>query len=60
MEGVKKKLENKGFIGNAPIEIVEKEKERFSLLTEKKAKIAAGIERIRGIRENETEKKHPA
>ncbi|MBI5560448.1 MAG: valine--tRNA ligase [Deltaproteobacteria bacterium] len=47
---VDKKLGNRDFTANAPSAIVEKERGRLSLLMEKKVKLEAGAERIRGLR----------
>ena len=48
--GVAKKLSNPEFTEKAPAEVVEKDRNRLEALTEKKAKLAAGLERIRSIR----------
>ena len=49
--GVAKKLSNPEFTDKAPAEIVEKDRARLEALTEKKAKLATGLERIRSIRQ---------
>ncbi|CAG1065351.1 valyl-tRNA synthetase [uncultured bacterium] len=48
--GVAKKLSNPEFTDKAPAEIVEKDRARLEALTEKKAKLSTGLERIRSIR----------
>ncbi|MFQ5735499.1 MAG: valine--tRNA ligase [Thermodesulfobacteriota bacterium] len=50
LEGVQKKLSNEKFTSRAPAEVVEKERARLAGLIEKKAKLNAGLERIRGIK----------
>ncbi|MDP2690404.1 MAG: class I tRNA ligase family protein, partial [Deltaproteobacteria bacterium] len=50
LEGVRKKLSNESFTAKAPADVVEKERARLTALLEKKAKLEAGLERIRGIK----------
>ncbi len=50
LEGVRKKLSNESFTAKAPADVVEKERARLPALLEKKAKLEAGLERIRGIK----------
>ena len=49
--GVAKKLSNPEFTDKAPAEIVEKDRARLEALTEKKAKLSTGLERIRSIKQ---------
>lgn len=49
-EGVEKRLSSESFVGKAPADVVEKERARLNGLQEKKAKLAEGIERIRGMK----------
>ena len=48
--GIQKKLANEDFLGKAPKEVVEKERQRLTALLEKKIKLEAGVERIRSLR----------
>ncbi len=50
LEGVEKKLSNVNFTAKAPVDVVEKERARQAGLLEKKAKLEAGLERIKGIK----------
>ncbi|MBI5599906.1 MAG: valine--tRNA ligase [Deltaproteobacteria bacterium] len=50
LAGVEGKLGNGDFLNNAPASVVEKEKEKMASLLEKKVKIGAGLERIRGLK----------
>jgi len=50
LAGVESKLGNESFASRAPAEVVEKERARLASLIEKKSKLEAGLERIRGIR----------
>ncbi len=45
-QGIQKKLDNPGFVANAPADVVEKEKERLTELQENIAKIEAALRRL--------------
>lgn len=47
--GVENKLTNESFISRAPAEVVLKEKARLAALLEKRSKLEAGLERMKGI-----------
>ncbi len=49
LSGVEKKLSNEEFLKKAPGEVVEKERVRLKSLTEKRARIEEGLERIKGF-----------
>jgi valyl-tRNA synthetase len=47
--GVEKKLANKGFLSNAPAEVVEKEKAKLNTMQEERDQLAALRERIQSV-----------
>jgi valyl-tRNA synthetase len=47
LTNVAKKLENKGFLGKAPADVVEKVREKHSLLLEKQQKLQSNLNRIK-------------
>jgi valyl-tRNA synthetase len=44
---VAQKLENKGFLSNAPVDVIEKVKEKHTLLIEKQDKLQANLDQIK-------------
>ncbi|MCK4738928.1 MAG: class I tRNA ligase family protein, partial [Deltaproteobacteria bacterium] len=48
-EGIEKKLSNKNFTGKAPKEVVEEQRAKLIILTDKKEKIEAGLERLKDL-----------
>ena len=49
LQGISKKLSNEGFLGKAPVDVIEKVKEKHRVLTEKQEKLQAGKERLKGM-----------
>ena len=49
LSGVEKKLANKGFVSNAPEEVVEKEKEKLAVMQEERDKLTALRARIQSV-----------
>ena len=50
--GIEKKLGNPGFTGNAPADVVEKEKAKLDELNEKRAKLKSSMERLKALLED--------